>query len=39
MEVPEIEADVNFIGTGDLFAALFLAWSTSHPNELQVWNS
>ena len=34
MEIPKIPA--SFTGTGDLFAALLLAWSTNHPHNLQV---
>ena len=27
---------VSFVGSGDLFAALLLAWSQKHPNDLKV---
>ena len=34
MEVPKVDA--MFIGTGDLFAALWLAWSSVHSSDIQV---
>jgi pyridoxine kinase len=34
IEFPRLEA--NFVGSGDVFAALLLAWSNKHPNNLQL---
>lgn len=34
IEVPHMEA--KFTGSGDLFAALFLAWNSHHPNDLKL---
>lgn len=34
IEFPRLEA--NFVGSGDVFAALLLAWSEKHPDNLQV---
>ncbi|XP_006137992.2 pyridoxal kinase isoform X1 [Pelodiscus sinensis] len=34
MESPKVDAD--FVGTGDLFAAMLLAWTHKHPNNLKV---
>ncbi|KAK3543914.1 hypothetical protein QTP70_031165 [Hemibagrus guttatus] len=34
MDIPKVDA--VFVGTGDLFAALLLAWTHHHPNELKV---
>ncbi len=34
MDIPRVDA--VFVGTGDLFAALLLAWT--HPNDLKVNN-
>ena len=34
MEIPKIEG--QYIGTGDLFAALWLAWSHQHPDQVKV---
>ncbi|XP_046886577.1 pyridoxal (pyridoxine, vitamin B6) kinase b [Hypomesus transpacificus] len=33
MEVPKVDA--VFVGTGDLFAAMLLAWTHHHPNDLK----
>ncbi|XP_072115929.1 pyridoxal kinase-like isoform X2 [Mobula birostris] len=35
MEIPKVEA--VFVGTGDLFAAMLLAWTHKHPNNLKPW--
>lgn len=35
MESPKVDA--VFVGTGDLFAAMLLAWTHKHPNNLKVW--
>ncbi|XP_062511164.1 pyridoxal kinase-like [Corticium candelabrum] len=34
IEFPRLEA--NFVGSGDVFAALLLAWSEKHPDNLQL---
>lgn len=34
MDIPKVNA--VFVGTGDLFAALLLAWTHHHPNDLKV---
>lgn len=34
MDIPKVDA--VFVGTGDLFAALLLAWTHHHPNDLKV---
>ncbi|KAH1187190.1 pyridoxal kinase isoform X1 [Mauremys mutica] len=34
IESPKVDAD--FVGTGDLFAAMLLAWTHKHPNNLKV---
>lgn len=34
IEVPKVDA--VFVGTGDLFAAMLLAWTHHHPNDLKV---
>lgn len=34
LEVPKVDA--VFVGTGDLFAAMLLAWTHHHPNNLKV---
>uniref|UniRef100_A0A8C0H0D4 Pyridoxal kinase n=1 Tax=Chelonoidis abingdonii TaxID=106734 RepID=A0A8C0H0D4_CHEAB len=34
MESPKVDAD--FVGTGDLFAAMLLAWTHKHPNNLKL---
>lgn len=34
MESPKVDA--AFVGTGDLFAAMLLAWTHKHPNNLKV---
>ncbi|XP_072900859.1 pyridoxal kinase-like [Hemitrygon akajei] len=34
MEIPKVEA--VFVGTGDLFAAMLLAWTHKHPNNLKI---
>lgn len=34
MESPKVDA--VFVGTGDLFAAMLLAWTHKHPNNLKV---
>ncbi|XP_066542036.1 pyridoxal kinase-like [Hoplias malabaricus] len=33
MDIPKVDA--VFVGTGDLFAALLLAWTHHHPNDLK----
>ncbi|MFT7818209.1 pyridoxal kinase isoform X2 [Arapaima gigas] len=33
MEIPKVDA--VFVGTGDLFAAMLLAWTHHHPNDLK----
>lgn len=33
MDIPKVDA--AFVGTGDLFAALLLAWTHHHPNDLK----
>lgn len=33
LDIPKVEA--VFVGTGDLFAALLLAWTHHHPNDLK----
>lgn len=35
MESPKVDA--VFVGTGDLFAAMLLAWTHKHPDNLKVW--
>ena len=35
MDVPKVDA--VFVGTGDLFAAMLLAWTHHYPNDLKVW--
>lgn len=30
------KVDAVFVGTGDLFAAMLLAWTHKHPNNLKV---
>lgn len=35
VESPKVDA--VFVGTGDLFAAMLLAWTHKHPNNLKVW--
>lgn len=37
VESPKVDA--VFVGTGDLFAAMLLAWTHKHPNNLKVWES
>jgi len=37
VESPKVDA--VFVGTGDLFAAMLLAWTHKHPNNLKVWRS
>ena len=34
MEIPKVDA--VFVGTGDLFAAMLLAWTHHYPNDLKV---
>lgn len=34
IEVPKVDA--VFVGTGDLFAAMLLAWTHHYPNDLKV---
>ena len=34
MDIPKVDA--VFVGTGDLFAAMLLAWTHHHPNDLKV---
>ncbi|KAF4109344.1 pyridoxal (pyridoxine, vitamin B6) kinase a [Onychostoma macrolepis] len=34
MDIPKVDA--VFVGTGDLFAAMLLAWTHLHPNELKM---
>ncbi|XP_072441947.1 pyridoxal (pyridoxine, vitamin B6) kinase a isoform X2 [Chiloscyllium punctatum] len=34
MEIPKVDA--VFVGTGDLFAAMLLAWTHQHPNNLKI---
>jgi len=34
MDIPRVDA--VFVGTGDLFAAMLLAWTHHHPNDLKV---
>lgn len=34
LEVPKVDA--VFVGTGDLFAAMLLAWTHHYPNDLKV---
>ncbi len=36
MDIPRVDA--VFVGTGDLFAAMLLAWTHLHPNDLKVNN-
>lgn len=36
MDIPRVDA--VFVGTGDLFAAMLLAWTHHHPNDLKVNN-
>ncbi len=36
IEVPKVDA--VFVGTGDLFAAMLLAWTHHYPNDLKVQN-
>lgn len=35
IEVPKVDA--VFVGTGDLFAAMLLAWTHHYPTDLKVW--
>lgn len=35
IEVPKVDA--VFVGTGDLFAAMLLAWTHHYPNDLKVF--
>lgn len=35
MDIPKVDA--VFVGTGDLFAAMLLAWTHHHPNDLKVY--
>lgn len=37
IEVPKVDA--VFVGTGDLFAAMLLAWTHHYPNDLKVKNT
>jgi pyridoxine kinase len=37
MEMPKVDA--VFVGTGDLFAAMLLAWTHHHPKDLKVSNA
>lgn len=37
IEVPKVDA--VFVGTGDLFAAMLLAWTHHYPNDLKVFNT
>lgn len=37
IEVPKVDA--VFVGTGDLFAAMLLAWTHHYPNDLKVQNN
>lgn len=34
LDIPKVDA--VFVGTGDLFAAMLLAWTHHHPNDLKV---
>lgn len=34
MDIPKVDA--VFVGTGDLFAAMLLAWTRHHPKDLKV---
>lgn len=34
MDIPKVDA--VFVGTGDLFTAMLLAWTHHHPNDLKV---
>lgn len=34
VDIPKVDA--VFVGTGDLFAAMLLAWTHYHPNDLKV---
>lgn len=34
MDIPKVDA--VFVGTGDLFAAMLLAWTHHHPKDLKV---
>ncbi|KAI5608082.1 pyridoxal kinase [Silurus asotus] len=34
MDIPKVDA--VFVGTGDLFAAMLLAWTHDHPDDLKV---
>lgn len=34
MDIPKVDA--VFVGTGDLFAAMLLAWTHQHPKDLKV---
>lgn len=34
LDIPKVDA--VFVGTGDLFAAMLLAWTHRHPNDLKV---
>lgn len=36
MDIPKVDA--VFVGTGDLFAAMLLAWTHHHPEDLKVSN-
>lgn len=36
MDIPKVDA--VFVGTGDLFAAMLLAWTHHHPKDLKVSN-
>lgn len=37
MDIPKVDA--VFVGTGDLFAAMLLAWTHHHPKDLKVSNT
>lgn len=37
MDIPKVDA--VFVGTGDLFAAMLLAWTHQHPKDLKVSNT
>lgn len=37
MDIPKVDA--VFVGTGDLFAAMLLAWTHHHPKDLKVRNT
>lgn len=37
MDIPKVDA--VFVGTGDLFAAMMLAWTHQHPKDLKVSNT